>query len=340
MGELVSILIPAYNAERWIGETMRSALGQTWPQKEIIVIDDGSRDNTLAVARRYESKHVKVISQDNRGASSARNKALEHAQGEYIQWLDADDLLGPDKISEQMKVAANGQTSLTMLSSSFALFYWRWAKAKFCPTPLWQDLTPVEYMVRHLSDGYWMNPAVWLVSRRLTEKTGPWNEKLSLNDDGEYFCRAVSSSEDIKFVRHARCYYRMSNFNQLSRARSESACNSLILSLRLCIQYLRALEDSERTRRASLACLQSYMGYFYPEKTKLLEVMNALALELGGKLTEPRYDPKTNALRMLCGWKVANQLMTTYRKLRLATAVKWDEILYRITQQSSVETPD
>jgi len=338
--QLVSILIPAYNAENWIEETIRSVISQTWPNKEIIIVDDGSRDRTLQIAKRFESKTVRVVSQVNKGASAARNKAHEFAQGDYIQWLDADDLLAPDKISEQMKVATNGQTSSTILSSSFALFYWRWAKAKFCPTPLWQDLTPIEYMVRHLSEGYWMNPAVWLVSRSLTEKAGSWNEKLSLNDDGEYFCRAVYLSENIKFVRQARCYYRMSNFNQLSRARSESACESLILSLRLCIQYLRVLEDSERTRKASLACLQSYMGYIYPEKTKLLEVMNALALELGGELTEPRYDPGINALRMLCGWKVANEVTTTYRKLRLVTAVKWDEILYRITQPSSVETPD
>src|SRR5688572_32856810 len=102
MAKLVSILIPAYNAERWIGATIRSALAQTWPDTEIIVIDDGSRDGTLAIARGFQSRSVKVVTQPNTGAAGARNAALELAQGAYIQWLDADDLLAPDKIAAQM----------------------------------------------------------------------------------------------------------------------------------------------------------------------------------------------------------------------------------------------
>jgi len=278
---------------------------------------------------------VKVVAQQNKGASAARNECLRYAQGDYVQWLDADDILAPDKISEQMKAATMGQTDLTILSSSFALFYWRWEKARFVSTPLWKDLTPIEYLIAHLSEGYWMNPAVWLVSRRLTEKAGPWNESLSLNDDGEYFCRVVSLSENIKFVREAKCYYRMSSFNQLSRARSERACESLLVSLELCIRYLRALEDSKRTREASLSCLQLYMGYFYPDKTRLLEVMDGLASELGGELSAPRYNSRFRILKGLIGWNSASAASMAYRKLRLAIAVKCDEALYRIASLSA-----
>src|SRR5436309_10735842 len=89
---LVSILIPAYNAERWIADTVRSALAQTWPRREIIIVDDGSRDQTLQVAQQFASKNVSVVAQENQGASAARNKAFELCQGDYIQWLDADDL--------------------------------------------------------------------------------------------------------------------------------------------------------------------------------------------------------------------------------------------------------
>ncbi|BFU93235.1 MAG: hypothetical protein NTAFB01_44220 [Nitrospira sp.] len=334
MSDLVSILIPAHNAGKWIALSIESALEQTWLKKEIIVVDDGSTDRTLAIARTYESKTVKVVAQENRGASAARNEGLRYAQGNYIQWLDADDLLAPDKISEQMKAATNGQTDLTILSSSFALFYWRWEKATFSPTPLWKDLTPIEYLLSHLSDGYWMNPAVWLLSRAITEKAGPWNEQLSLNDDGEYFCRAVALSERIKFVREAKCYYRMSSFNQLSRAKSEPACESLLLSLKRCIQYLRALEDSERTRRASLSCLQMYMGYFYPDKMRLLEAIIHLASELGGELKPPACNSTFRILRGLIGWNAACAATTAHRKLRLAAAVKWDETLYRIASLS------
>ena len=100
MKPLVSILIPAYNAERWIAETIQSALDQTSARKEIIVVDDGSSDQTLKIARRFACKTVSVVSQQNRGASATRNHALALSKGEYIQWLDADDLLGPTKIEE------------------------------------------------------------------------------------------------------------------------------------------------------------------------------------------------------------------------------------------------
>src|SRR5437763_4626430 len=98
----VSILMPAYNAERFVGAALQSALDQTWPDTEIIVVDDGSNDQTYAVAKCYESANVKILRQDNRGAAAARNAALRQAQGDFLQYLDADDLLSPDKIREQV----------------------------------------------------------------------------------------------------------------------------------------------------------------------------------------------------------------------------------------------
>ena len=77
MRPLVSILIPAYNSEEWLAQTLRSAMAQTWDRKEIIVVDDGSKDGTLAVARSFESDIVKVFTQPNQGASAARNNAFE-----------------------------------------------------------------------------------------------------------------------------------------------------------------------------------------------------------------------------------------------------------------------
>ena len=86
MKSLVSILIPAYNAERWIADAIRSALAQTWSRKEIIIVDDGSRDRTLSLAREFASKTVSVVSQENQGAAAARNKAFSMCQGDYVQW--------------------------------------------------------------------------------------------------------------------------------------------------------------------------------------------------------------------------------------------------------------
>ncbi|MEY4916996.1 MAG: hypothetical protein RL616_909 [Verrucomicrobiota bacterium] len=118
MKPLVSILIPAYNSEQWLADTLRSALAQTWANKEIIVVDDGSRDGTLALARSFESLGVKVATQNNSGASAARNHAFRLSQGEFIQWLDADDLLAPGKITSQMNAIDRGYSERTLLSSA------------------------------------------------------------------------------------------------------------------------------------------------------------------------------------------------------------------------------
>ena len=97
MYPLVSILIPAYNSEKWIKSTIQSALNQTYSNKEIIIVDDGSTDNTLNIAKQFESDILKVIFQKNQGASAARNKALSISQGDFIQWLDSEDLISNDK---------------------------------------------------------------------------------------------------------------------------------------------------------------------------------------------------------------------------------------------------
>ncbi len=150
MTPLVSILIPAYNAERWIGDTIRSALAQTWPRKEIIIVDDGSRDQTLRVARQFASKDVAVVTQENQGASTARNRALALSQGEFIQWLDADDLLSPHKIAKQMEAAGKFENKRALFSCPWAYFYYRLDRANFTPTSLWCDLSPVEWLIRKM----------------------------------------------------------------------------------------------------------------------------------------------------------------------------------------------
>jgi glycosyltransferase involved in cell wall biosynthesis len=327
LATLVSILIPAFNAERWIAESIGSAIDQTWPNKEIIVVDDGSSDNTLAVARRFESGLVKVITQENRGASAARNRALSLAQGNYIQWLDADDVLARDKISRQLSVAQAGATDMDLFSSSYGVFHHRIGKALFRRTGLWRDLSPIDWVLISFSESAWMVPAVWLVSRVLTQKAGPWDERLSLNDDGEYVTRVVLASQSVRFVQDAVCYYRSSGFNQLSRNYSDKGLKSLLLSAKLNIQHLRSYEDSERTRNANLALLQMTTHSFYPHQTELLDEIDALAMEAGGTLMPRNWSWKVHLLGMLLGWKATGSALSAFRKARLATSVKWDRLL-------------
>ena len=216
MPPLVSILIPAYNAERWIADTIRSALAQTWSRTEVIVVDDGSRDQTLPIARQFASKNVAVVMQENQGAATARNKALDLSQGDYIQWLDADDVIAPDKIVRQVEALSRCERKRTLFSSAWAYFYYRLSNANFSPSLLWKDLSPVEWLVRKMGHNLHMPNSTWLVSRELTQTAGPWDIRLSLDDDGEYFCRVVLASDAIRFVPDAKVFYRISNSNSLS----------------------------------------------------------------------------------------------------------------------------
>lgn len=96
----VSVLIPVYNGSKYISAAIESVLAQTFKDIEIIVIDDGSLDETAAIVKRYE--HVRYIYQNHSGVSAARNRALKEARAELISFLDSDDLILPTKIEKQL----------------------------------------------------------------------------------------------------------------------------------------------------------------------------------------------------------------------------------------------
>jgi glycosyltransferase involved in cell wall biosynthesis len=150
----VSILIPAFNAQEWITDTIRSAIAQSWEPKEVIVVDDGSTDQTLEIARMFESGSVRVLTQENQGAAAARNKAFTLSQGDYVQWLDADDLLAADKIAKQMQVLDQVRSRWTLFSAAWGRFKYRYNRAQFIPTALWLDLSPTEWLQRKMEKAF------------------------------------------------------------------------------------------------------------------------------------------------------------------------------------------
>jgi glycosyltransferase involved in cell wall biosynthesis len=339
MHPLVSILIPAYNAERWIGDTVRSALAQTWPQKEIIIVDDGSRDQTLRVAREFASKSVCVVTQENQGAARARNKAFELCQGNYIQWLDADDLLASDKIARQMDIAGLFESKRTLISSAWAYFMYSRNRAKFVPTPIWCDLDPVEWLVRKMGQNLHMPPATWLVTRELTQAAGPWDSRLSFDDDGEYFCRVILASDSIRFVPDAKTFYRESGSGSLSDFdESEKKLASLFLSMQLHVGYARSLEDSQRVRSACLSYLQRRFFRFYPNQIALVQQLQQLAATLGGTLDVPRLSWKYAWMQKLLGWRLTRRFRQLYSRSKSLAIRTWDKTLFCLEVKEAVDT--
>jgi glycosyltransferase involved in cell wall biosynthesis len=330
MEPLVSILIPAYNAEKWITNTIESALNQTWRRKEIIVVDDGSSDQTLAFAQKFACGHLTVLTQPNAGAATARNKAFSVCQGDYIQWLDADDLLGPEKISRQMAAAALCASEQALLSCAWGHFIFRPHKAIFNPSALWADLAPLEWVLRNLGHGLWMQPANWLVSRKISEAAGPWDVRLSLDDDGEYFSRVVLASEIVRFVPEAKIYYRRTPASLSYVGGSSKKLESLFLSIRLQIEHARAVEDTPRVRKACVNCLQKYLVWFYPERPDIVVQAGNLANELGEKLDGPHLPLKYAWIQKVFGWSTAKQAQAAYNYAKLSVFRSLDKALSRL----------
>ncbi len=330
MKSLVSILIPAYNAEAYIAETITSAMAQTWQRKEIIIVDDGSTDQTLAIARRFVSKEVFVVTQQNQGAAAARNHAFSLSRGDYIQWLDADDLLPPDKVAKQMEMAERCQNSRILLSSGWAHFFYRTKRAKFAPTPLWCDLTPVEWLLRKMGEHLHMQTATWLVSRELSEAAGPWDVRQLGDDDGEYFCRVLLASDGIRFVPGTGVFYRMTPSNRLSYVgQSNRKKDAMFLSMLSHVKYLQSLEDSDRVRAACIAYLQSWLISFYPERPDIVGELKALAGRLGGRLETPRLRWKYAWIKPLFGWGPAKQAQLVLPQFKASLIGSWDRMMYK-----------
>jgi glycosyltransferase involved in cell wall biosynthesis len=334
MKPLVSILIPACNAEQWIADTIKSAIAQTWPRKEIIVVDDGSTDQTLAIARRFASKDVAVVTRENQGASSTRNHALSLSQGDYIQWLDADDLLSPDKIESQMEAADEIRSSRTLLSSGWGYFAYRTERAEFTPTSLWCDLSPVEWLVRKMGENLHMQTATWLVSRELTEVAGPWDVRLLSDDDGEYFCRVVLASGGIRFVPGPKVFYRLTPSSRLSHVgMSDKKKYALMLSMQLHVKYIRSLEESDRIRAACMTYMQNWLHCFYPERPDLVAELETLAESLGCKLKAPQLRWKYAWIKPLFGWGPAKRAQLALPMVKWSLIRAWDKVLFDISRK-------
>lgn len=329
---LVSILIPAYNVEEWVAESIESAVAQTWPRKEIIVVNDGSTDQTGEVARRSAAREVVVVSTENQGAAGARNHAFKLSQGDYIQWLDADDILAPDKVERQLAALRDTDSGRILLSSPRGWFYYRTERALFVPTSLWQDLSPVEWLLRKLGENLPMQTATWLTSRELAEAAGLWDTRLLSDDDGEYFCRVLLASEGTRFVPEARTFKR--NTPSLRRLSYVGASNkkkeALLLSMKLHIQYLRSLEESERVRKACLVYLQTWYGNFYPERPDLVAELQSLAAKLGGQLEPPGLSWKYAWIRPVLGSKAAKSAQMTLPQIKTSWLRRWDKAMYKL----------
>ncbi len=179
---LVSIIVPVHDAEAFIGETLESALGQTYRNTEVIVVDDGSRDRTRAIVDQWAERdsRVRVLAQANRGVAAARNRALAAARGDFIAPLDADDLWDPTKIERQAR-------RMMEAGEGTGLVYCWWVSidpegALLDCSPQWRfEGAGADIMVEVNFTG---NGSVPLYRRRCLEQVGGYDEMLRDRAEG------------------------------------------------------------------------------------------------------------------------------------------------------------
>ena len=243
MNILVSIIIPAFNRPKLLIETLESVRNQKFRNWECLVIDDGPSNSIRDVTFQYsqEDKRFKYCQRPEtriKGAASSRNHGLELAKGEVIQFLDDDDILGAEKLYEQLKLYDDHDSLLTCkwgwfndvsdLNTRFKTKYHCYKNYRESEDLLTCFGLHSEYLPLHN----------YLIPKKLIDEVGGWNEKLGNNDDAEFLTRLIIKASKIVFAENARVYYRANNLNKLSEFDSEIKLISAIESWKLIQDHL------------------------------------------------------------------------------------------------------
>ena len=312
----VSIIIPAYNECSTIGAIVEQ-LRRRYPAYEVIVVDDGSTDDTLAVARSFEDERLQIVTGPNRGACAARNTAIEHATGAYVQFLDADDLLAPDKIEVQVR-RLERESERTVAICAWAPFLSGDVEsARFVKQPDWKDFDPAyEWLIQSWNGAGTMPTFTWLLPRAVVDMAGPWDEALMINQDGEYIARVLVHASAIVFCDQTHALYRRGISDSISQRRGPEANRSLYRSYALCDEHLLAVDNSPRARQAVAGLWQSFLFRVYPDMPELSARAEARIAELGGGIRKPGVSRPFQPIRDYVGWKPALRLQRIYSRLR------------------------
>jgi glycosyltransferase involved in cell wall biosynthesis len=243
---LVSIIIPTYNSLKFLNESINSALKQTYEKIEVILIDDGSTDSTKEHFDKWKKQGVICVSQKNAGASSARNHGLDIASGEYIQFLDADDVLHHDKIKTQVEA---------MLKTNADLSFTGWGnfkenpnhsqKFKFRNINFSRIKNGLDIFKSFGKESWYIPTLSWLTKRELITKAGYWNPSFCPNDDGEFFARVIFWSQNVIPIKDKLAYYRISSAETLSKLSSKSRIEASITSWEQITSLLKSLNDED-----------------------------------------------------------------------------------------------
>ena len=290
----VSVIIPTYNREDFICETIQSVLNQTYKDFEIIVVDDGSTDNTKKRLEPFLSK-IKLIDQKNHERAISRNKGIKNSIGEYIAFLDSDDLWAKDKLEKQVEVLENKKDTILVYSQCLRVN----EKSKIIKTAKRQTQGFSEHVYEKLLFRNFIASPTPLIRRDYFDKTHGFETKYIPYEDWEFWIR-FSLLGDFYFLKSPLAYYRI-HPQQSIKLTNAKKIEEVTTSL---------LEDSFKLKEIKPEIIKKSLGlanlrfcYWYllaNEKEKAKEKIKK-AIELYPKFMA---DPRWYGLRMVCEFPI------------------------------------
>jgi len=319
---LISILIPCYNAERWLTHALDSSLAQTYPKKEVIVVDDGSSDASESILKLYRGR-VKVKVRENRGGNPTRNELLAMSSGIWIQYLDADDYLDRDKIGTQMAALerSGDPNEVDVIYSPVRTEYHRGSDCVAVHPPE----TPV-------SVDPWILHARWeltqtggaLFRRSALEEVGAWNEEQACCQDNELFFRLLQANKRFLPCPGAVAVYRRFEDGTVSTRRRAQVVNEILNILNQTEAHLHETNGLTVERLDAINHHRFWLARnIWPWASgQSLEIMRQV------KSKQPKFRPEASRFAPtsyrfcydLLGFTVAERLAAAKR--RLTSAVK------------------
>ncbi|MDX2212474.1 MAG: glycosyltransferase [Oculatellaceae cyanobacterium bins.114] len=229
----ISILIPCYNAERWIQQAIASALKQTYPNKEVVVIDDGSTDASLEIIKGFGDR-IRWETQSNQGGNATRNRLLELSTGEWLQYLDADDYLLTDKLDQQIEILAEHPQTDIIYSPSLLEYHQEgkvWKEILPIPEPHDPWILLARWSLPQTGSPLWRKQAVIDV--------GGWKRDQPCCQEHELYLRLLMSNQRFRYCEHVGSVYRQwSNLTVCNKNKPETYRHRLDITNRL-EQYLK-----------------------------------------------------------------------------------------------------
>jgi glycosyltransferase involved in cell wall biosynthesis len=209
----VSVVIPCFNARRWIRATVESVLEQAIEGLEIIVVDDGSTDGSARfISQQFPD--IRLVQTDNGGASRARNIGTRLASGQFIQYLDADDLLTPGKLDAQLRAMLMGRADVV---------YGDWRELRAGADGVYRPGRPVARSIEGdppiaLVTDFWCPPAAYLFRRDIVDRAGGWDEQQPVVEDVRFVLSCALHGAEFRYMPGVSALYRVHEADSLSTA--------------------------------------------------------------------------------------------------------------------------